>query len=222
MDEFQSEKEQIEEIKRWWKENGNFVVTGLVLGVLVLGGFKYWKEYRLSKAERGSAVYEQLLEAVGDGDTGTAADLVARLKGEFSSTPYATQGGLSIAALYVRNNEPEQAAAELRSVLETSDDADLARVARLRLARVLIMQDKAGEALTVLDAADAADAGDFAAHYHDVRGDAYADLGQSEDARREYQSALDRNSPALRPGGTIDRQFVEMKLNDLAAAEPEA
>ena len=214
MDEFQSEKEQIEEIKKWWKENGNFVVTGLVLGVLVLGGFKYWKEYRLNKAERGSAVYQQLLEAVQGGDASTAADLVARLKGEFASTPYATQGGLSIAALHVRNNEPEQAAAQLRSVLETTRDVDLARVARLRLARVLITQDKAGEALTMLDATDA---GEFAAHYHDVRGDAYAELGQADDARREYQAALDQSV-----AGAIDRQFVEMKLNDLAAPEPEA
>lgn len=119
-----------------------------------------------------------------------------------------------MAALYVRNNEPEQAASQLRYVLETTKDKTLSQVARLRLARVLILQDKATEALGLLDPVPA---GEFAAHYHHVRGDAYTELDRPDDARREYRAALDQSA-----AGQLDRQFVEMKLNDLATSEPEA
>lgn len=214
VDEFQSEKEQIEEIKKWWKENGTFVITGLLLGVLVLGGMRYWKEYRLARAESASLIYEQLMDAVSGGDPTGAAAIATRLKGEYSGTPYAAHAAMALAALHVNDGEPEQAAAELRFALETTDDEQLANVARLRLARVLIFQNKAGEAIEILGAARSAE---FAARYHDVRGDAYAELGQVEQARREYQAALDKGA-----SGLVDREFIEMKLNDLVMSEPGA
>ena len=33
MDETLTEKEQIEEIRAWWKENGAYVIAGLVIGI---------------------------------------------------------------------------------------------------------------------------------------------------------------------------------------------
>lgn len=214
MDEFQSEKEQIDEIRKWWKDNGNFVITGLVLGVVVLGGLNYWKSYKIRQAENASAIYNQLMEAAAASNLNAATGFAGQLDEQYASTPYAIHGRMAMASLYVSNNEPERAAAELRDVISSTDDEGLEKIARLRLAKVLLMQDKADEALATLAAVEPAE---FAPLYHEIRGDAFSARDEPEMARQEYQAALDTAQPGL-----IDRQFVEMKLNDLLVADPEA
>ena len=43
MDEFMSESEQWESVKRWVRENAIWIVGGVVLGVLVLTGWRIWQ-----------------------------------------------------------------------------------------------------------------------------------------------------------------------------------
>ncbi|MBT8143917.1 MAG: tetratricopeptide repeat protein [Gammaproteobacteria bacterium] len=214
MDEFQSEKEQIDELKKWWKENGNFVITGLALGVLVLGGLGYWKNYKITQAESASAIYEQLIQAVSTGNSDAARNFAGQLDQQYHGTPYAAQAGLALARLYVNDNEPAQAANALQSVIDNAADEHVVRIARLRLAKVQLMQDQPDAAIATLAAGDP---GEFAPLYHEARGDAYAEKGEPGNAEREYQAALDSATPGL-----LDRQFVEMKLNALGTAEPDA
>ena len=42
-EEYQTEEEQIEALKRWWKENGKSIIAGLVLGIGSIGGYRYWQ-----------------------------------------------------------------------------------------------------------------------------------------------------------------------------------
>lgn len=82
-----------------------------------------------------------------------------------------------------------------------SAEPELFLMARLRLARVLLAQDKAQEALTLVTAVDP---GALAAGYAEAQGDAYIQLGQNEQARGAYQRAID-----LQPDNL---GFVELKL----------
>lgn len=208
MDEFLSEKEQIDELRRWWSENGRYVITGLVLGVGVLGGWKYWNDYRARQAIEGGSYYGTLSEAVQANEQATVEEMGTLLADQYGSTPYADHASLALARHYVDNDEPERAADELRVVVDGSKDRQLVHIARLRLARVLVHLDRSDEALSLLEGVEA---GSFAARYHEVRGDVHFHRGEIEAARREYQAALDNFQPGL-----IDRRFVEMKLHDLA------
>jgi predicted negative regulator of RcsB-dependent stress response len=38
-----SEKEQLEEMRAWWSENGRFVMGGVVLGVAIIFGWNQWR-----------------------------------------------------------------------------------------------------------------------------------------------------------------------------------
>ncbi|HEX5788910.1 MAG TPA: tetratricopeptide repeat protein, partial [Woeseiaceae bacterium] len=99
-------------------------------------------------------------------------------------------------------------------------------VARLRLARIRLYQDRPNDVLELLGepaatpADDAEDA--FAARYDEVRGDAYVALGRLDDAREAYRRAL--SEPAR--DATINQELVQLKLLDLpvvavpAANEP--
>ena len=76
----------------------------------------------------------------------------------------------------------------------------------MRLARILLYQDKPQEVVDLLaDQDDAAFAGLFA----EMRGDAFAALGQITAAGDEYRTALADTSQ------TVNRGIVQMKLVDL-------
>ena len=210
MDEFSTEKEQIEQIRNWWAENGRFVITGLVLGVGALGGWRYWQNYTLERAEAASQVFESLVDAVARTDRATAVSAATQLRADYSATPYADTGDFVLARLYVDLGDNDSAAALLRSLVGEADTDQGRHLARLRLARVLLEQGKTDEAL---DAVDGSDLGSFASHYHEVRGDIHAVRGDMSAAREAYQLALDNVQPGL-----ADPTMLQMKLNDASGA----
>lgn len=214
MDELLSEKEQIEAIRGWWRENGRYIISGVVIGVALLVGWNYWNSQRAQSAEAASARYEALMGEVADGDTDAARSIAADLYENYDSTVYAEQARLAMARLYMDKGRDQDAAAELSALLETAEETEAALVGRLRLARILLYQDKPEEAVDLLQGyRDTA----FAARYGEALGDAYAALGRADDAREAYTVALadDPNAP------TVNRNLVQMKINDLPRPEPQ-
>ena len=212
MDDYLSEKEQIERLRDWFKENGQSIIVGLALGLAIVGGTYYWRPYREGKLQEASMVYRELLGAVDGKEKDKALELAGKLDG-YWRTPYASQAALALARMYREADEPEAAATQLRQVIDKSHDDELVHIARLRLARVLLYQEQADAALAVLSDTDDSK---FASRYHEVRGDALAALGRSDEARAEYELALQ----AL--GDQGDRSLLEMKLNDIATPSPSA
>jgi predicted negative regulator of RcsB-dependent stress response len=75
---------------------------------------------------------------------------------------------------------------------------------------VLAYQTNYAEALEVLDVEDP---GQFAARMNEIKGDIHAAMGEIEAARAAYTQAL------TAPGSeSVDRNFVQMKLNQLLEA----
>ena len=108
-----------------------------------------------------------------------------------------------------RRERDQDAADTLRQLLDSDTAEELKLVARSRLARVLLYQGKAQEVVELLDGQDSAA---FAAIYSELLGDAYAALGQVEEARAAYQAVLlDPMAQA-----TVDQQLVQWKVLDLA------
>jgi predicted negative regulator of RcsB-dependent stress response len=74
-----SEKEQIEVIRGWWRENGRYVVSGIVIGAGLLFGWNYWNNQQREAGLQASGVYESLLVDVADSDVSAAEVAAARL-----------------------------------------------------------------------------------------------------------------------------------------------
>jgi len=209
VDELLSEKEQIEQIKQWWRENGWFLIGGAAVSALAYFGWNQYSAYRENLSEQAGGIYLQLQVAVED-DADNVDALLAQLRDEYGSTPYADQGSL-LAARHYLIRDSARSAAELRQVMQGSDDAELAMVARTRLARVEAYRENYDEALAVLDVDEP---GQFAARIAEIRGDVHAAQGQVDAARTAYIEALtSAGSDAL------DRNYVQMKLNDLRAPQ---
>ena len=89
----------------------------------------------------------------------------------------------------------DEAASELRAIVDKPADKTLDELARQRLARVLAAQDKADEAIKLLDGkVDAA----FVASREELRGDLLVQLGRNDEAHAAYSKAKESLS-RMRP-----------------------
>jgi len=210
VDEFLSEKEQVEEIRKWWKENGAWVVGGLVLGLSLLVGWNSWQSHVKTTAEQASSLFEQVRIQAMVGNADGATELTAKLRSEFGSTPYAEEASLVLAKLLVEQGSLEPAAEALDYVVASKDDPQLVLVARMRLAQVRLQQGDFDAAVDVLNVEDA---GAFSARYSELRGDIAVARGDWSTARSEYEIAISDLG-----AGVVNRELIEIKLNDLPQA----
>jgi len=218
VDDLLSEKEQIEQIRSWWTVYGGYVILGVAAGALLLFGINYYQNSKLQSQLDASSLYQELTDYVVDGDLDDAEVVAGRLHAEFSDTPYSAQAKLAIARLYMDKNRDQDAADALQELLAGSSGAELKNVARLRLAKILLYQDKAQEVVDLLEGQENTA---FAAAYGEVLGDAYAALDRIADAQAAYQQVL--MDPQAQ--GTVDQRLVQWKALDLpeiTADEPAA
>lgn len=210
MDQLLSEKEQLEALRAWWHDNGRFIISGILLGIALLVGWHYWQNREEQADLQASALFEALATQVGEVEVEAAAATAANLYENYGATVYASQARLAMAKLYMDVGRDQDAAEELKALLAEDDDPELQMVARLRLARILIYQDKPEEAVELVQGyRDSA----FASRYFEVLGDAYIRLEKYDDAREAWSAALADNPQAP----TVDRALIQMKLNDLPA-----
>ncbi|NNF51667.1 MAG: tetratricopeptide repeat protein [Gammaproteobacteria bacterium] len=212
MDEFSTEDEQLEEIRKWWSENWKQVIGGLVVGLALIFGWRGYTSAQRLTAERASIQYELLQAAVDAGDTASAEGIVVVLEENYFGTPYLHQAYLATARLRAQGGDLDGAQSMLESVLGAKDK-ELASVARLRLARLHLQQGDSESALELV--ADRTD-GPFAGLYADIRGDALAAAGRDAEARQAYEAAL-----AVENENLVNRELVEMKLAMLSASNSE-
>ena len=107
MDDLQSEKEQIEEMRHWWKENGAYVVGGIVIGAGLLFGWNYHKGSQLADQEAASQLFETLAVDVGAGDLDDAALIADQLSLDYADSAYTAQSKLAMASLYMEKNRDQ-------------------------------------------------------------------------------------------------------------------
>ena len=213
MDDLQSEKEQIEEMRAWWAEYGRYVIAGVVLAVGLLVGYNQYQGNKLDAQVEASELYESLTVHVSDGNLEDAEVVADELTTDYANTTYAAQSKLAMARLYMDKNRDEDAATALRDLVAMRGNPELRHVGRLRLARVLLYQDKPQEVIDLL--ATQEDAA-FKGLYSEALGDAHAALGQIEEAAEAYRLALADTTQ------TVNRGIVQMKLVDLPEAPPAA
>lgn len=202
-----SEQEQLEELKTWWQENRWFILGGLALGIAVMVGWNVWQDRRAQAGLEASNRYESLVEQIADDNIEPAAELASDLYRRYDATPYAAQARLAMARLYMDRGRDQDAAETLRPLATAGDDV-LNLVARLRLANVLLYQDKPQQVIELIGTPGETA---FKARFNEVLGDAHHALGNLDEASDAYQAVLADGSASQ----TVNTRLVRMKLDDL-------
>lgn len=205
---------QVEDLRRWWKENWLPLAFGLGLGLAAIFGWEFYNRQKDQTRAEASQLFEEMKTAVGGRNYDEAVKIADRLAADFSSTPYAVAGAMKLAQTAAEDNKLEEARARLDWALAHTGDDALKPLIRLRLARVTWQQGKAPDALKLLDAgADTS----FAVLFDELRGDIKLAEGDRAAALAAYTKALAAlgGQAAGTPNAPI-AESLQHKIDDLA------
>jgi len=204
-----TEEERLESAQKWWKENGQSTIIGVVLGIALILGWQYWQEYKHTQAEQASAIYTDLLKAVETNSKDNVEKLATRLQNEFPKTDYALYGGLYQAQLKVQQNDVATAKQILSKIGENSNK-ELSNIAKIRLVRLMLANKEYEQGLELINKIDPASSANFSSSYDELVGDLYVALNRLDQARTSYQNALRNGSKS---------PLLQLKIDDLTAPE---
>ena len=211
MDVHASEKEQVEALKNWWKENGSSVITGILLGLSVLLGGKAWFGYQENQKLSASNTYTQMMAVSAVGDNEQVKALANVLITDFTSSVYAPLAAMLLAKQAVEAGELSAAEVQLEWALDKAATPELEHTARTRLVRVMIDQAEYAQAEGVLDSV--LDPGAYGFVYSELRGDLAIAQGEPEKAAAAYKAAL-AETPAQGPNVSL----LTAKFESVSAA----
>ena len=209
MEPYVSEQEQVEQLRRWWKDNGKALLLGLLLGLGGLTGYRYWDAAQTARAESASLNYEQLIKMASSAQLDDALKAGHTIVEAYPGTTYAKLSTLLIAKLAVEKGDYAQAKTELRSLIDGSGQGEIGNVARARLARIMLAEGAADEADKLIAALPPVANRE---RYAELHGDILAARGDVQGARTKYLEAL---AAADKLG--LDRESIQLKLDNLPA-----
>ncbi|MCV6614686.1 MAG: tetratricopeptide repeat protein, partial [Cellvibrionaceae bacterium] len=194
---------------------------GLIVSIIVVlaaySGYQFWQNQRMTQDMAGSAVYNELLEAMAvenrsDEQTSSAKFLAKQLQDEHDGTFYGISGALFLAKMAVESNDLETAQTELQQALGQGPSSALKPVILMRLAKVQMAKGDFDSALASLDKGQTQA---FVGAFAELRGDIYKAKGSIQQARGAYQLALD----SLESQDFSRKSILERKMDGLSSAE---
>jgi predicted negative regulator of RcsB-dependent stress response len=206
---YETEEEQLDAVKRWWKENGQSTIVGLVVGIAIVLGWNFWQDHKKEQAAQASALYGQLIQAVTEDKKDSAEKLAERIQQQYPKTEYAAYSGLLLAKIKVQQGDPVKAQAILKGIAAGSNK-ELINIAKIRQVRLMLASGEYEQGLQLINDVDPATSSSFSGNYDELVGDLYVALDRLDQARTSYQKALENGyrSPLL-----------QLKIDDLSAPE---
>ncbi|OGT42209.1 MAG: hypothetical protein A3F13_02120 [Gammaproteobacteria bacterium RIFCSPHIGHO2_12_FULL_40_19] len=186
LDGYVSEKEQIDAIQKWWRENGKWITVAVIVGLVIGFGWRYWHTMQLRRAENASVIYQSVLEADSQNQAATVQGGAALLMKDFSSSPYASLAALLLVKESVAQNDLKKASSQLQWVIDHSNQKRLQQIAHISRARILLSEGKTHLAMNELNIVSDKS---FEPLINWVKGDIFVQEGNVKEAQKYYTLA---------------------------------
>lgn len=217
-----TEEEQLEVLKRWWKDYGKTVITGIAAAIAIYFAWTAWQDKQRGNAESASSHYEELVKVLSveqgktlsDADKANAEHIANELKEKNGKSLYAQGAAFYLAKAAVDAGNLDKAVTELQWILASKPDVATAQLAHARLARVYVSKAAYTEAQAQL-AEEPSKA--FASEYAEVRGDILKAQGNKEAAATAYKKAIETTDPQQQERTMV----LQMKADELKTATSE-
>ncbi|MFV9614680.1 MAG: YfgM family protein [Gammaproteobacteria bacterium] len=208
MSEYETEEQQVEALKKWWKENGTSLIVGLFVGVSALFGWRYYVEQNNIHALQASDLYMQVMQSAAlqrvDDKT---IDINNKLINEYSDTPYAALSSLALAKVEYEKDNVDVAVAQLELAIKHASDDQIKQISSLRLVQLYIEQKQYNEAEVLLNKPHHAA---YDAQVEELKGDLYNAKGDLPQARTAYDKAINLQ-------GLAASKWLKLKRQNLGA-----
>jgi len=218
---YRNDEEQMLVIKQWWSHYGSAIIVGLILGLLILLGIRYWNQHKISLEEEASVYYQEAVDAfnqlqaskvVSEQDVlhtqfNDAADI---LMDNYKNTPYAALAALLVSKEALDEDHRDDAVHALKWVINEAHEPLLTQLARVRLARVYLAENKPDDALSIIEAA-AEEGNEYASELAEAKGDALLAKNQPVEAKAAYEQAF----TVLDPEQQQMRGLLQIKIDNL-------
>lgn len=208
MTEYLTEQEQIELLKQWIKQYSLVILAGLLISLAGITGWRAWQARQQSIMNHASSVYDEMLTARAQNNTSTTQIQSQKLFSHYTSTVYAQMAALMLARDAVNLKNYTEAEKQLNWVLDHAGTASFKQIARIRLARIYINENKAQEGINILNKVDDTS---FNGLTDEVRGDGWLAMKDPVKAREAYKHALEEL-----PNAEVIRPLLQMKFDNLA------
>ena len=206
---YETEEQQLEAVKQWWKANGTSTIIGVAIGVAVIAGWNYWQDYKINQENQASAIYDQLIKAAETDQKDAVDKLAIRLKEQFTDSHYAAYGGLFQAKFKVQQGDIA-AAKDILKAIANGKDKELSHIAKIRLVKLMLASGEYEQGLKIINEIDQAEAAKFSDNYDELIGDLYVAMDRLDEARTSYQKALKNG---------YQSPLLQLKIDDLTAPE---
>ena len=205
---YETEEQQVDAIKQWWKDNGNTLVIGAVVGLAGLWGWRFYNDSVVEGQEAVSQAYSDML--VEFETQGAEADLdnIQSFITANNESNYAVLASLLLAKEAVGKKDFTLAKTQLIQLQGKNKYAPLNPLINLRLARVELELGQLTDALSTL--ALISEEG-FMAKADQVKGTVYLKQGDVNNARIAFQSAIDASKGRVDP-------ILQLQFDDIAIA----
>jgi predicted negative regulator of RcsB-dependent stress response len=205
-----TEEEQVEQLKKFFKQYGMSLLLGLVLALGGSYGFKMYQARQRHNSEQASLIYSQLMNSVTNNERKQITHQANYLITEYPNSVYATLAKLMLAKQAISDNHLQDARSQLTSVMNNKRFPNFSSVARVRLARLAFHDKQYKKALKLLEPLEHQLS--FVAYKEQLTGDIMLAMGSPIKAKLAYKKALD-----LYEGNASLKPVVEMKLDNVTA-----
>ncbi|NBV74807.1 MAG: hypothetical protein EBR59_02170 [Methylococcaceae bacterium] len=205
---YDTEEEQLEQLKKWWASNNTALIAGVFGAIILVASFNAWQGYKLEQRSQASDLYQNLLDASASGNLESAETLAGKLSSQYDTTVYSHYAALELAKIKVTKGDIDAAKAIFEKEIRNAD-IELQHLSRLRLIQLLLETKQYEQGLKLIAEVDPSKAEGFSANYDELQGDLYLGLERYDEARNAYQSAI-RSGQAT--------PLVQFKLDDLTTS----
>lgn len=203
MELYDTEEQQVEAIKDWWKENGKAVIVGTVIGLAAILGWNYYQDSKQATQEVASHEYTQVVDLLKNKGLAEEANAQSFID-TYRKSEYSVLAAMQLAKVQIEANHLDEGLAQLNWAKEHTTDDALGVLLSYRIARVQAEQGHYDQAISLLDSINNES---WASRVQELKGDILLRKGDKEGAYVQYSQAQQSNDAG---------QSLQMKLDDLA------
>ncbi len=206
MEEYYNADDQAQAVKSWLKKYALSIIIGLVLGIALFYSIQFFMGKRVVASEKAANAYVALLNLTSDANNPQITVVANDIVKNYPKTPYASMAQFFAAQIAVNAGQYDKADSPLEWVIDHSKVDSFRQIARIRLARVLLEQQKISDAEAVLKKVDDKT---YAPLIETIQGDIFLAQKQYGQAKNAYESA---SKGASQFSGL--QRMLQMKLSD--------